>query len=627
MTVKFTVGFLVILITLFWLGLYLYWSSHYKTLVYPRTMIGTINLGGTTKDQAENILKTRVDRISFEGLNFFYNDDIYTVPVMPLSPDSAAPYPLLVFEIDQMVDVAYGSPEDRTFFKYLLNHFLSKKVTHIKPIYTIQEKQLSDRLLSEYSDLVVKPENSFFSVKDNSSKGIELTINPEKNGLSIEPDRLLGVVYNNLDNLENPTINVLLEIVEPEIKTDDLNGREAEALKLINSAPLTLKIDEVAAAEIDGKKTWPVSAAKLATWIKIEKSSASKELILDQDKISAFLTDVVAKDINRDAVLPRFEIKDGKVTSWQTGKSGYSLNIPASTEVVANLFNEDDYVVELITEKILPTSLTEDSDFQIKEIIGTGHSKFSGSPKNRRHNIGVGAASLHGLLIKPGEEFSLLAALGEIDGTTGYLTELVIKGDKTVPEYGGGLCQVGTTVFRGAIDSGLPITERRNHSYRVSYYEPAGTDATIYDPAPDFRFLNDTGNYILIQSRVSGDDLYFDFWGVSDGRIAEATEPVIYNIVKPPPTKIVETDSLAPGEKKCTESAHSGADAYFDYTVIYPEGSTTTPVQTRRFSSHYVPWQAVCLVGKEATTTPPVLDETSTSTTEVAPIINLLLSE
>ena len=205
--------------------------------------------------------------------------------------------------------------------------------------------------------------------------------------------------------------------------------------------------------------------------------------------------------------------------------------------------------------------------------------------------------------------------MGEIDGSNGYLTELVIKGDKTVPEYGGGLCQVGTTVFRGALDSGLPITERRNHSYRVSYYEPAGTDATIYDPAPDFKFVNDTGNYILIQSRVEGDDLYFDFWGVNDGRIASTTDPVIYNIVKPPPTKIIETDSLAPGEKKCTESAHSGADAYFDYTVIYPENSTTTPIKTRRFSSHYIPWQAVCLVGKAATSTAATIEESVNPTT------------
>ena len=178
----------------------------------------------------------------------------------------------------------------------------------------------------------------------------------------------------------------------------------------------------------------------------------------------------------------------------------------------------------------------------------------------------------------------------------------MIKGDKTIPEYGGGLCQVATTLFRASLASGLPITARQNHSYRVSYYEPAGTDASIYDPWPDVRFINDTGNDILIQAKVEKDDVYFDFWGVKDGRKVKISEPVIYNIVAPPPTKIVESEELAPGEKKCTERAHAGASAYFDYTVTYPELDQETGENIekyRRFNSYYVPWQEVCLVGKE----------------------------
>jgi vancomycin resistance protein YoaR len=203
-------------------------------------------------------------------------------------------------------------------------------------------------------------------------------------------------------------------------------------------------------------------------------------------------------------------------------------------------------------------------------------------------------------LIKPGEEFSLIKALGKIDGTTGYLQELVIKENKTTPEYGGGLCQIGTTLFRAVVNSGLPVTMRRNHSYRVAYYEPAGTDATIYDPLPDFRFMNDTGKALLLQTKISGDKAVFTFWGTRDGRTVSSTKPVIYNIVKPGPTKLVETTDLKPGEKKCTEKAHNGADAYFDYQVIYPSGEE----KKVRFSSHYVPWREVCLVGVVATSTP-----------------------
>jgi vancomycin resistance protein YoaR len=170
---------------------------------------------------------------------------------------------------------------------------------------------------------------------------------------------------------------------------------------------------------------------------------------------------------------------------------------------------------------------------------------------------------------------------------------MTIMGNKTVPQDGGGLCQIGTTMFRAALASGFPITARQAHSYRVMYYEPAGTDATIYQPWPDLRFVNDSPNYILIQTHVSGNDLYFDFWGTKDGRVVEQTDPTIYNIVKPEPTKTVETLSLKPGEKKCTERAHNGADAFFDYKVTYPDGT----IKEKRFKSHYVPWREVCLIG------------------------------
>jgi vancomycin resistance protein YoaR len=185
--------------------------------------------------------------------------------------------------------------------------------------------------------------------------------------------------------------------------------------------------------------------------------------------------------------------------------------------------------------------------------------------------------------------------LGAIDKTSGYLPELVIKGNRTIPELGGGLCQIGTTLFRAALQSGLPITERRSHSYRVSYYEPAGTDCTIYSPHPDCRFLNDTGTYIFLQTRIDGDDLIFKFWGARDGRNVAITEPVVYNITKPLPTKYIETQDLEPGETKCTERAHNGAEARFDYTVKYADGTE----KIRTFFSHYKPWQAVCLVGRQ----------------------------
>jgi vancomycin resistance protein YoaR len=105
--------------------------------------------------------------------------------------------------------------------------------------------------------------------------------------------------------------------------------------------------------------------------------------------------------------------------------------------------------------------------------------------------------------------------------------ELVNKKNTTVPEFGGGICQVSTTMFRVALNTGLKITERHNHAYPVSYYNPPGLDATIYIPSPDLKFVNDTKNHILIQSRIEGTKLFFDFYGNPDGRQVELIGPTI----------------------------------------------------------------------------------------------------
>jgi vancomycin resistance protein YoaR len=158
-------------------------------------------------------------------------------------------------------------------------------------------------------------------------------------------------------------------------------------------------------------------------------------------------------------------------------------------------------------------------------LLTTGETSFAGSPKNRIHNIIVGTARFNGLVVMPGEEFSFNTYLGDVDHKNNYLPELVIKENVTTPEFGGGICQISTTAFRAAMQAGLDITYRRNHSYPVSYYGAPGFDATVYQPAPDFRFLNDMKTPILLKTSVVGSKVRFEVWGTSDGRSVKINGP------------------------------------------------------------------------------------------------------
>jgi vancomycin resistance protein YoaR len=590
---------------------YLNWQKNYQGKIYPGIKINTLDLSGKTPAEAKNLLDEKVANLTNDGLHFQSGNKKITIESLQSSFDSDLAYPALFFDIDKTINQALTYSQTQTFGGYLLFRLKSKQQKMIKPVYTLNEDQIKQLLNEAFPELNISPVNAAFSLSQSNN---ELQISPEKLGKEINYDLLFSEIKTNLDNLDNLPITIKTKTKYPSVNSVDLNTITTEAKKILSHAELKLIF-----AEPGSNSTiinnWAIKPDKLLTWVSVNKSPTGLQLSLDQEKIKEYLSATVSPKIDLAAVQSRFEIKNGKVVSWQTGASGRQVDLEVSAAKINNDFLNNQTEIYLVIKEVTSISPESQADLNIKEIIGTGHSNFAGSSVSRRKNIRVGADAVHGILLTPGEEFSLVRVLGDVSAETGYVPELVIKGNKTIPEYGGGLCQIGTTVFRSALASGLPITERRNHSYRVSYYEPAGMDAAIYIPNPDVRFVNDTTNYILIQARIVKDDIYFDFWGTKDGRTATTTTPIIYNIVKPAPTKYIETEDLPAGQKKCTERAHNGADAYFDYTVVYPENSTSTPIQERRFSSHYVPWQEVCLIGKSASSSP----EVATSTQPISP--------
>lgn len=235
----------------------------------------------------------------------------------------------------------------------------------------------------------------------------------------------------------------------------------------------------------------------------------------------------------------------------------------------------------------------------IKERLSVGHTSFYGSPKNRVQNINVAAETFNGTLIAPEEVFSFNKKLGVVDESTGYKEELVIKPEGTIPEYGGGICQVSTTMYRAALFAGINIAERNQHSYAVSYYSQImghGLDATIYLGGPDLKIVNDTGKHIVVQAYTKNEyELYFILYGTSDGRSIEMEGPYLSNNQNPPQTIYKETTDLKPGVKKEVEHAHKGFDALWYRIIKGADGAIIKEtIQTK-----YKAMPAKVMVGKQ----------------------------
>jgi len=212
----------------------------------------------------------------------------------------------------------------------------------------------------------------------------------------------------------------------------------------------------------------------------------------------------------------------------------------------------------------------------IREVITVGESDYSGSPYARRLNIANGLSKFNGTVIEKGEIFSFNETLGPVNSTTGYYKELVILGERTLPEYGGGLCQVSTTAYRGIWEYGFPIEKRRNHSFAVMYYSPQGTDATIYPPHTDMKFANDSPGALLIQTYNDAENrlAYYIYYGTNDNRESEIIGPYVWGRRSAPADKVEYTTAIAPGTTRKAGGRVPGLKAVW-YRVVNKGGKET----------------------------------------------------
>jgi len=500
----------------------------------------------------------------------------------------------LSYDTNAMVNQVWQVGREKDNFQALIHQLdtLENKTTHAV-VFKFNETKLDDKIKTIAADLD-QPEKD---LTISYSNGKFVLLDERKNGKRLDQEMIVSTVKNQLSTFNVAPITFDLVDYTPKITEESANAVLAQANKIVDGGEITLKLDD---------QTYTIDRDTLAGFIKADRDGVNLKLVLNEERVKKYV-EALAQSIDSAPQSAKLTAVDGKITVYQPSHEGKVLDQDSAIAgISAALFARTDdastidpKIVLLKAETKKPElSETDISTLGINELVGTAYTNFKGSTANRINNITVGAAALNGVVLKPGEEFSTLSHLGTIDASTGYLEELVIKENKTTPEFGGGLCQVSSTLFRAALNAGMKITERQNHKYRVSYYEPPiGMDATIYDPAPDFKFINNYASHILIQSKVEGTKITFEFYGTKDSRQVTISAPVASDYTNPEPPIIVETDTLAPGVKKQIEKAHQGATANFNYKVVAASGEI---LQEKTFKSVYIPWPERWLIGKAA---------------------------
>src|SRR3989338_2145318 len=274
-----------------------------------------------------------------------------------------------------------------------------------------------------------------------------------------------------------------------------------------------------------------VKSGTLKSWVESYKRSYTgrKELRISTAKVSDHVS-ALSLSFDKDPVNAKFKLEEGRAVEFVPASEGKFVDIETSVGLVLAGFLKGDKEIALTVKYKEPAvTLEKINSLGIVTRLSRGESNFAGSSPARVQNIRVASAKYNGLILKPGEELSFNKMLGPVDGTTGYAAEKVIKGHQLVYEYGGGVCQVSTTIFRAAILAGFPILERKPHSFPVKYYNPQGFDATVYPGSSDLKFINNTQGHILVQTSMIGTNLIFEIYGSDDSRKVTIDGPYQYD--------------------------------------------------------------------------------------------------
>jgi len=437
-------------------------------------------------------------------------------------------------------------------------------------------------------------------------EGTNVAAQPGQVGRLVNLDATLIYLGSQLQSFRDGEVPLVIQEAAPKLL--DVSS-QADAARRILSQPLTVTVPNYQDGD-PGPWTYdiPVIANMLTVNVVENNGNVEMQVGLDLNALRLSLAELKIY-VDRQPANARFIFNDetGQIEPISASSIGRVMDVDASITAINDALLRGEHTVALVVGEQQPAvaDTATGADLGVTQAIISHTTYFYGSSSERIQNIVAAAGPFHGVLVAPGETFSMGNTLGDVSLENGFAEALIIYGGRTIKGVGGGVCQVSTTLFRTVFFAGFPVVERYPHAYRVSYYEKtisgdidpnlAGLDATVYFPLVDFKFTNDTPYWMLMETYVdvSARTLTWKIYSTSDGRSVtwETTGPT--NVVPPPSPVFEENAELKAEQIRQIDYPAQGADVNVTRTV-WREGQIYF---SDNVPTHYQPWSAVCEYG------------------------------
>lgn len=539
----------------------------YADEIYPGIHVGGVDLGGLTRGEATAALQAKADEITSQRAYFDGFDQHWAPTLAELG---------VTADLQASLDQAMEIGRENSSRERLGSAISSLSGSRDLPlILSIDPDKLEAWSTSVDDDIDLIPHDAALTVVDGK---VEIT--NESNGTIVDRSAVQASLLASLQTMQAPTESLPTVDRLPSVHVDDLQPAQA-AITTALGTPVQVTY---------GSQSWTIEPADFGQFVytRVDPARSGAQAVavaVDTDGLAAWLQDQFAASVDSDPVNAKVAWDGKKLRAIEDSSNGAKLRPQAMAEMVSASFLGNHEPVEIPVTVLKPEVDGSNLDaLGITTKLGVGSSNFDGSDDARATNIQVGAQLLNGTLIPPHGTFSFNHSIGVIGPELGFVEGQVIDGEKIGRDYGGGICQVSTTVFRAAFFSGMPIVEGWPHRWRLGFYEmddwTPGLDASIMQPegdpfgGGDFRFQNPSDSWMLVESYVDYPRVFVIIYGADLGYTVDVSDPVYGQTYSPLSASEVVDPALPAGTIIQSEWAAPGLDIDYYRTVYDRDGNT-----------------------------------------------------
>lgn len=524
-------------------------AYYLSTKVPTNAVIGGVDVGGTSPEEAQRLVESHVAGIESEPVVVTLEDSSFE-----LEPDRVG---LRVDTEETLAGITSFTLDPRSLYEHMSGTFERDLVLDI------DEEALGLAVAAGGESIHAEAVEGTVEFVDG-----ELAMVEPREGLALDVEETTQRVIAGWPH--ETDIAGAGGPVEPQTPQPVFAAFKSDFADKALAGPLTVAV---------GDDSFEIPTGQVVPLLSASVGEGAITPAIDAEGLGAVVKELGAESgvlrAPRDARV-RFQ---GTEASVEPSQTGVDVSVEGQSEAVLAALATEERTVTLepiITQPKLTTERAKET--LPRERISSFTSKYSPAP--RAENIKVAARAMNGTYVPPGGQFSLNQVLGRRTPDKGYVQAGTIVNNRIVDNYGGGTSQVSTAVYNAAYFAGVQIDEFRPHSFYISRY-PEGREATLDFNSIDNRWTNNTKGGILVRSWADDYAITVEFWGIKTFDV---------ETVKSPRRNVKQPQELVDDAPECvTQYPQPG----FDVTVtrIIKQGGNV--IRREPVDTHYVPQNKV----------------------------------